>query len=161
MKSWFKALSLGKRAALLAVIGVGTVTIGAAAASNPQSSQPQPSVQTQTQQTAKPTPVVTKKTETQTKAVPYQSSPVDDANLAVGTTQTRTAGVDGVETITYEVTLTDGQETSRTQTSDTVTTPPVNEVISKGTKQPADGRYSFSQTRSGTCSHHGGVARWL
>jgi hypothetical protein len=24
-----------------------------------------------------------------------------------------------------------------------------------------DGTYSFSQTRSGTCSHHGGVARWL
>jgi hypothetical protein len=25
----------------------------------------------------------------------------------------------------------------------------------------ADATYSFSQTRSGTCSHHGGVARWL
>ena len=24
-----------------------------------------------------------------------------------------------------------------------------------------DGTYSFSQHRSGTCSHHGGVARWL
>jgi hypothetical protein len=24
-----------------------------------------------------------------------------------------------------------------------------------------DGTYSFSQTRSGTCSHHGGVATWL
>jgi hypothetical protein len=24
-----------------------------------------------------------------------------------------------------------------------------------------DGSYSFSQHRSGTCSHHGGVARWL
>jgi hypothetical protein len=24
-----------------------------------------------------------------------------------------------------------------------------------------DGTYSFSQTRSGTCSHHGGVAVWL
>ena len=24
-----------------------------------------------------------------------------------------------------------------------------------------DGTYSFSQTHSGTCSHHGGVARWL
>ena len=24
-----------------------------------------------------------------------------------------------------------------------------------------DGTYSFSQSRSGTCSHHGGVARWL
>jgi hypothetical protein len=27
--------------------------------------------------------------------------------------------------------------------------------------QCGDGTYSFSQHRSGTCSHHGGVARWL
>ena len=24
-----------------------------------------------------------------------------------------------------------------------------------------DGSYSFSQSRRGTCSHHGGVAKWL
>jgi hypothetical protein len=29
------------------------------------------------------------------------------------------------------------------------------------TAQCNDGTYSFSATRSGTCSHHGGVARWL
>jgi predicted nucleic acid-binding Zn ribbon protein len=29
------------------------------------------------------------------------------------------------------------------------------------TAQCRDGSYSFSQSRSGTCSHHGGVARWL
>ena len=29
------------------------------------------------------------------------------------------------------------------------------------TAQCADGTYSFSQSRSGTCSHHGGVAQWL
>ncbi|MGH9012506.1 MAG: DUF3761 domain-containing protein [Acidimicrobiia bacterium] len=29
------------------------------------------------------------------------------------------------------------------------------------TAQCVDGTYSFSQNRSGTCSHHGGVARWL
>jgi len=27
--------------------------------------------------------------------------------------------------------------------------------------QCRDGSYSFSQSRRGTCSHHGGVARWL
>jgi hypothetical protein len=26
--------------------------------------------------------------------------------------------------------------------------------------QCADGSYSFSEHRTGTCSHHGGVARW-
>ncbi len=29
------------------------------------------------------------------------------------------------------------------------------------TAQCVDGTYSFSQSRSGTCSHHGGVATWL
>lgn len=29
------------------------------------------------------------------------------------------------------------------------------------TAECRDGTYSFSQHRSGTCSHHGGVARWL
>lgn len=29
------------------------------------------------------------------------------------------------------------------------------------TAECRDGTYSFSQSRSGTCSHHGGVASWL
>jgi hypothetical protein len=29
------------------------------------------------------------------------------------------------------------------------------------TAQYRDGTYSFSRNRRGTCSHHGGVARWL
>src|SRR5580704_17690391 len=29
------------------------------------------------------------------------------------------------------------------------------------TAQCHDGTYSFSQSRRGTCSHHGGVAKWL
>ena len=37
-----------------------------------------------------------------------------------------------------------------------------NGSVSAGaTAQCADGTYSFSQHRSGTCSHHGGVAQWL
>jgi hypothetical protein len=34
-------------------------------------------------------------------------------------------------------------------------------VPSGATAQCVDGTYSFSQHRSGTCSHHGGVAKWL
>lgn len=196
MNAWFKALSLAKKTAVLGVIGASVLTLGVATASNQPNSQPQPTGKTQAQQkTAVKAPVITKNTETQTKVVPYQSSTIDDATLLTGTTQVRTAGVNGIETITYEVTLTDGLETDRTQISDVVTTPPTNEVIAKGTKQPAptcpngtyvnsagnvvcrpyespaepagataqcrDGSYSFSQSRSGTCSHHGGVARWL
>ncbi|HEY2235457.1 MAG TPA: DUF3761 domain-containing protein [Candidatus Angelobacter sp.] len=35
-------------------------------------------------------------------------------------------------------------------------------VVPQGaTAQCRDGSYSFSQHRRGTCSHHGGVAKWL
>lgn len=35
------------------------------------------------------------------------------------------------------------------------------EAPAGATAQCEDGTYSFSQHRSGTCSHHGGVAQWL
>ena len=34
-------------------------------------------------------------------------------------------------------------------------------VPAGATARCADGTYSFSKNRRGTCSHHGGVARWL
>jgi hypothetical protein len=34
-------------------------------------------------------------------------------------------------------------------------------VPAGATAQCRDGKYSFSQHRRGTCSHHGGVARWI
>lgn len=36
-----------------------------------------------------------------------------------------------------------------------------NSVPAGATALCSDGTYSFSQHRSGTCSHHGGVASWL
>jgi hypothetical protein len=36
-----------------------------------------------------------------------------------------------------------------------------NSVPAGATARCRDGSYSFSQHRSGTCSHHGGVANWL
>src|SRR5215831_1265738 len=43
-----------------------------------------------------------------------------------------------------------------------VQSPTYSETVPVGaTAQCRDGRYSFSQHRQGTCSHHGGVARWL
>ena len=40
--------------------------------------------------------------------------------------------------------------------------PVQNQTAPKGaTAQCRDGSYSFSQSRRGTCSHHGGVAKWL
>lgn len=36
-----------------------------------------------------------------------------------------------------------------------------NSIPAGASAQCGDGTYSFSQSRRGTCSHHGGVARWL
>lgn len=44
----------------------------------------------------------------------------------------------------------------------TVCSPETSSTVPAGaTAQCVDGTYSFSQHRSGTCSHHGGVAQWL
>ncbi|HSX08205.1 MAG TPA: DUF3761 domain-containing protein [Candidatus Saccharimonadales bacterium] len=44
----------------------------------------------------------------------------------------------------------------------TVCSPYNSETAPSGaTAKCRDGTYSFSQSRSGTCSHHGGVAEWL
>jgi len=36
-----------------------------------------------------------------------------------------------------------------------------NTIPAGASAQCRDGTYSFSQSRRGTCSHHGGVAQWL
>ncbi|GAA4174693.1 G5 domain-containing protein [Gryllotalpicola koreensis] len=79
------------------------------------------------------TPVVTTQLVTTTSAIPFASTTVQDGNLAKGSSKVTTAGVNGVMTTTYNVTLTDGKETSRVQVSQTVTTAPVNQVTSIGT----------------------------
>jgi hypothetical protein len=153
--------------------------------------------------TPTPTPVVTTKVVSESVAIPFATTSVESATVASGTSSVTTPGVNGVETKTYTVTLTDGVETGRTLSSQTVTTPPVTQVTTVGTyvAPPApvapaaptcsngsyvntagntvcrpevsssapsgatakcgDGTYSFSQSRRGTCSSHGGVATWL
>src|SRR4051794_5532711 len=90
----------------------------------------QPAVATSAPETAATTPaqeqpVVTKKRVTQSKAIAFTTRTVKDSSLAEGKTEVRTKGVAGVRTITYEVTLTDGKETSRKQISSVVTKKPV------------------------------------
>jgi hypothetical protein len=45
---------------------------------------------------------------------------------------------------------------------ETVRRPEICSAAPQGaTARCRDGSYSFSQSRRGTCSHHGGVAKWL
>lgn len=84
-------------------------------------------------------PVVTKKTIKQTTSVRYGTREVGDDALAEGKTKVRVKGVNGVQTNTYEITLTDGKETARKKVSSVVTRKPVTKVIAIGMKQADDG----------------------
>jgi hypothetical protein len=76
---------------------------------------------------------VEKKTVTETKSVAYGTKTVDDASLNKGTTKVTTQGVNGIETLTYLVTYTNGKQTAKDLQSDKVTTQPVDQVTSVGT----------------------------
>jgi hypothetical protein len=56
--------------------------------------------------------------------------------MDLGEEAVTTKGVDGIKTLTYEVVLTDGVETSRRLVSEEISTKPVDEVTSVGTRKP-------------------------
>ncbi|MEV1155744.1 G5 domain-containing protein [Micromonospora chokoriensis] len=81
-------------------------------------------------------PVVKVTTETEQATVRYAEKTVKDASLAEGKRVVRTKGVNGVRTLTYEVTTTNGVRTSRKLVTSTVTKQPVTQVVAVGTKKP-------------------------
>lgn len=86
--------------------------------------------------TPTPTVVITTETVTETAPIARASRTEDDPSAAQGTS-TVVAGVDGVLTRTFEVVRHDGVEVSRSQTSEAVTTPAVDDVTRVGTMVPA------------------------
>ncbi|MEV0325560.1 G5 domain-containing protein [Micromonospora echinospora] len=81
-----------------------------------------------------PSPVVEVRTETATEQIPHGTRTVKDSSLAEGKRVVRTPGVDGVRTLTYQVTVTDGVQTGRKLVRSAVTRKPVTEVVAVGTK---------------------------
>ncbi len=84
----------------------------------------------------KPKPVVTTETATETESILFETEKVENAELEKGTERVKREGINGVKTITYEITKTDGVETARVKKSEVVTTEPVNKIIEVGTKEP-------------------------
>lgn len=129
-KGWFKDLSMTGKITSIAVASI--VSLGAVGAmARPSTPSVSPASTTQAQKTQVK---VETRTTAITETIAFTSSTVDDPSLAQGATQVRTAGVSGVRTITYEITLTDGAETARKEVSNSITTQPINEVLAKGTK---------------------------
>ncbi len=120
------------------IIGIATTTAvlwGASALSAPSPTQPTTPVQETSynvQQTVKETPVVPRAVEIKTSV--QQGTELSNDNYYTN--------VDG------------NSVHSPAYTED-------NSVPAGASARCRDGTYSFSQHRSGTCSHHGGVARWL
>ncbi|MET8308324.1 G5 domain-containing protein [Micromonospora sp. NPDC005173] len=83
-----------------------------------------------------PSPVVRVTTVTERAVVRHGVRTVKDSSLAEGKRVVRTNGVDGVKTLTYQVTTTDGVQTSKKLVKSVVTKQPVTEVVAVGTKKP-------------------------
>jgi hypothetical protein len=124
------------------VVGVALVLlVSGCAAQNGGSPQPA-AVDTQaTSQaptpTPTPTPVTTTKLVLVDEPLPFGATTVNDPYTAVGTQKVTTAGVAGVRTKTYRVTLRDGVEVGRALTANVVSRPPIDQVTTVGTLQPA------------------------
>ncbi len=101
---------------------------------NPQV-DPNENPQEQPQEEPKAEPKVEVKEEAVMSSIPYKSVREENPDLPKGMERIKTPGKEGVETITYQVTYTDGKVTSRTEVKREVTSPAVDEVIEVGTKE--------------------------
>lgn len=81
-------------------------------------------------------PVVKVTTATERATIRYGERTVKDSSLAEGKRVVRTRGVNGVRTLTYQVTTTDGVQTSKKLVTSVVTKKPVTQVVAVGTKKP-------------------------
>lgn len=158
---WTQAPTLGKVALIsvtaLLLCGGGLTALGAitgspdptptnaavAVADSPMSSAP-PATAEAPSTAAAASPTVEKRTVTETQSIPYPTRRVDDPSLAKGSTRIRVRGVAGVKTLTYEVTLANGVQTSKKLVRTQTTKRPVTQVVAVGTKhvQECDPNYS-------------------
>lgn len=102
------------------------------------------------------------KTVTVSETISYSTTTINDAELERGTSKIEVEGSNGKKSVEYQITYTDGVESSRKEISSTVVTEPVDEVKRVGTR-PADvvangvesyNGYTLSQTVSGRYTHY-------
>ena len=73
------------------------------------------------------------KQETETQPVTFSTTDQNDSSLPKGQTKVMQAGKNGVKTLTYQVTYTNGKQTGKSLLSTKVTTQPVNQIVYVGT----------------------------
>lgn len=82
-----------------------------------------------------PKPVITTKNETETQAIDFKTVRQNDNTLEKGKEVVSREGEKGTRTIVYKITYTDGKQTNKAETSNTVTKQPVDKIIKFGTKE--------------------------
>jgi hypothetical protein len=165
MTGKLKAMSKAKK--VLLGVGAFTVLAGIIGANSPDSSK-QLNIQNSSSHAAaqqepdndtakkKVEPKIEKKTVEEAAVIPFTSMTQNDSSLASGKTVVSVTGVNGEKITTFEVTYTDGKETGRTQTSERVSVPAVNQITKIGTKvavapKPVATSSSCDPNYSGAC----------
>jgi hypothetical protein len=91
-------------------------------------------------------------TTAETEPVPFTTTTVNDSTLTKGTTKVTTQGVNGVKTLTYEVTYNDDVQTGKRLIKEEITTPPVAQVVAIGTYvKPAASQPNCDPNYAGAC----------
>lgn len=145
-----KLFRVRSRGAAWAALGIAVVLIFVGSGANAALGGPgsNPSADSASTSDAKPFAATTSKPSPSPKpttfedvdestAIPFERTAVNDPNIDVGQAPITTAGVDGTKVTTYRVTYIDGVEVSREVVNEVISVPPVNEVTSTGTRQPA------------------------
>jgi resuscitation-promoting factor RpfB len=142
--SKLKALSIGKQV----VLGGSSLLVAGSFAASQVNSKPAalnlPTI-TPLATVTPVAPVITTENVSELEPIAFQSRRIKDPNLLAGNTKVIQAGVNGVTTLTYKVTKTDGKQTSKDSMQKVITTHPVDEIVAEGTKvaQPkCDPNYS-------------------
>lgn len=125
IRSWYSGLTKAGKIALWAVTTIIVGGIISASASSPDNNS------VDIGDTVEPVIETTRVTDTE--PIPYKKTTVNDSSLEKGKKTVRTAGLEGLKTLTYEVTYTDGIETARKLIKEEVTSKPTNEVVAIGT----------------------------
>jgi resuscitation-promoting factor RpfB len=139
-KGGIASLAIRNRALGGAVLAAGFVVmftgggVGAATSPRPVALVEVGSERDATHTTPSPTATTVMTEIVETQAIPFESVTVDDPSSPSGTSVVSVVGVDGVLTLTYRITSTDGIETGREKVSEVVTTAPIAQVTSVGSR---------------------------
>jgi hypothetical protein len=102
-------------------------------------------------------PVITTRTETETREIPYSTRVVRDPSMPRGIKQVQTPGMAGEKSLRYLVTVTDGRPTDRRLVDSTVTRQPQQQVVALGDLDSdlGPGDWEGSWPGGGQLDHHG------